>query len=138
MAGGGPGLSGAVVVVRDLARSEGFYRELLDLRVGASSDQAVLLTARTGDRLVLRSLSRAPHIWGGIGVLFLVWTAESVDDLDRCETVLRSRDAFVSRSAEEGWEVLEGRDPDNVRVIVVFPVGAESERTTLPSGIFEY
>jgi catechol 2,3-dioxygenase-like lactoylglutathione lyase family enzyme len=134
----GARLSGAAVAVRDLARSTDFYRELFDLQVDASSAQAVLLSARGGDRLALRVLSGAPHVGGGIGVLFLVWTAESPLELDRCEAVLRSRGAFVSRSVESGWDVVAGRDPDDLRVILVFSVAGGAEWSVVPSRIYEY
>jgi catechol 2,3-dioxygenase-like lactoylglutathione lyase family enzyme len=80
----GAGISGAVVVVRDLDRSEAFYRELLELDVEASSAEAVLLSSRGGDRLVLRRLSAAPHVSGGIGVLFVVWTADTARRSQSC------------------------------------------------------
>jgi catechol 2,3-dioxygenase-like lactoylglutathione lyase family enzyme len=132
------GLLGAVVVVRDLARSEAFYREVLDLDVDASAVDAVLLSAPTGDHLVLRALSDAPHVSGGIGPLFLVWAVESADELDRAEEALRSRDALVSRSMEQGWEVVEGRDPDEVRVVVVFAVSRETAKASLPPRVYAY
>ena len=98
----------------------------------------MLLSAPSGDRLALRALGRAPHLSAGIGVQCLVWTAESLDDLDRCENVLRARDAFVSGSVDQGVKVVEGRDPDDIRVIVVFPVDPDSPGTSLPSGIYAY
>lgn len=132
------GLSGAVVVVRDLARSETFYRELLDLRVIASSGEAVLLEARDGDHLVLRELGKAPHVMGGIGVLFLVWSAGSLDDVERCVEVLRAHDALLTRSVEDGWAVVEGHDPDNTRVVVVFREGDDPGLVAMPPPIFSY
>jgi catechol 2,3-dioxygenase-like lactoylglutathione lyase family enzyme len=134
----GAGLLGAVVVVRDLARSEAFYRDVLDLHVDDSSVDAVLLSARAGDHLVLRALSDAPHVLGGIGPLFLVWMVESAHDLDRAEEALRSRDALVSRSVEHGWEVVEGRDPDEVRIVVVFPVSRDAAKAVLPPRVYTY
>ncbi len=136
--GTGAGLSGAVVVVHELAASEAFYRELLHLEVEASSGEAVLLVASNGDRLALRGLSKAPHVSGGVGVRSLVWTAESAADLDRCEQVLRSHDGFISRSADDGWDVLDGRDPDGVNVILVFPLGGDSWRGSMPSRVYRY
>ena len=132
------GLLGAVVIVRDLARSESFYRELLELHVETSSTEAVLLSTRGGDRLVLHALGKAPHVAGGIGVLFLVWTTETAADLARCEKILRTHDAFVSRSVDDGWDVLEGRDPDDIRIIVVFPPASDPTRTSLPVRIYNY
>jgi catechol-2,3-dioxygenase len=134
----GAGISGVVVVVRDLDRSEAFYRELLELDVEASSAEAVLLSRRGRDRLVLRRLSTAPHVSGGISVLFMVWTADTAADLDRAEDVLRSREAFVSRSEDEGWDVLEGHDPDNIRVVVVIALASGSKRTSLPAHVYTY
>ena len=68
----------------------------------------------------------------------LVWTAESLDDLARCEEVLRERGTFSSSSVDHGVRVVEGRDPDDIRVIVVSPVAPGSDRTSLPSGIYAY
>jgi len=126
------------VVVRDLEVSELFYRELLNLRAHLASAQAVLLVAPTGDRLALRELANAPHFAGAVGVRFLVWTVESADDLDRCERVLVAHGALVSRAVEDGWNLLEGRDPDGTRVVLVFPVPGATDRTTLPSRIYQY
>jgi catechol 2,3-dioxygenase-like lactoylglutathione lyase family enzyme len=135
---GGVRLFSAVVVVRDLARSEAFYRELLDLRVDVTTAEAVLLSAESGDHLVLRALSRAPHVSAAIGVLFVVWRVESADELDRVEGVLRRHDTYVSRSVEDGWDVLEGRDPDASRVVVVFRVDPDVPRESLPARIYQY
>jgi hypothetical protein len=68
-------------------------------------------------------------------VLFVVWTADAVADLGRAEEVLRSREAFVSRSVDDGWDVLEGHDPDNIRAVVI-PSAPGSERTSLPARVY--
>jgi catechol-2,3-dioxygenase len=136
--GPGANLSGAVVFVRDLARSEAFYRELFDLQVETSSSEAVLLWAANGERLALRGLSKAPHVSGGTGVQTLVWTADSLADLDHYEEVLRRHDTFVSRGVEDGWDVLDGRDPDGLKLILLFPVSADSWRGSVPSRIYRY
>lgn len=136
--GGGCDLSAAVVVVRSLDRSLAFYRELLDLDVGAASGEAALLSSRRGDRLVLRELGAAPHVSAAIGVLFLVWTAQTAAELDRAEAVLRAREAFASRSVDEGWDVLEGHDPDHIRVVVACPIATSSTRTSLPARVYNY
>ena len=127
-----------MVVVHRLDRSVAFYRELLDLDVGAASGEAVLLSSRRGDRLVLRELGAAPHVSAGIGVLFLIWSVQSAADLDRAEAVLRAREAFASRSVDEGWDVLEGHDPDNIRVVVACPPVSGSQRTSLPARVYGY
>ena len=64
----GPRLSAAVVFVRELARSEDFYRELLEFEREIASSEAVLLAGPAGDHLVLRGIEREPRPLGGGGV----------------------------------------------------------------------
>jgi hypothetical protein len=54
------------------------------------------------------------------------------------EEVLRSRDALVSRSVDGGWDVLDGLDPDGVKVILVCPVGGDSSRASMPWRVYRY
>ena len=95
-------LSAVVMHVRELQRSTDFYREILQLEVEVTSDEAALLTAPTGDHLVLRALPGASRTFGTVGVQFVLWTARDNEDLDRCERELKARDAFVSVSARAG------------------------------------
>ncbi len=131
-------LSAAVVFVRELARSEDFYRDLLELNTEIASPQAVLLAGPDGDHLVLRVLARAPHLLGGIGVQYLIWTARDAADLQRCENVLKARDVFVSTTQEQGATVVEGHDPDDIPVLLVYPPSASVSMTALPTRILEY
>lgn len=134
----GPRLSAAVVFVRELARSEDFYRELLEFEREIASSDAVLLAGPAGDHLVLRALARAPRLLGGIGVQYLVWTARDAGDLERCEKVLKARDAFVSSTRDQGVTIVEGHDPDDVPVILVYPPSASVSMAALPTRVLEY
>jgi catechol-2,3-dioxygenase len=131
-------LTAAVVHVRDLQQSTDFYREILLLEVEVTSDDAALLTAPGGDHLVLRALPGANRAFGVVGVQFLVWTARDSDDLDRCERELKARDAFVSRSSEQGASVVEGRDPDGVPIVVVYPARPGIGMTAVPARTYGY
>ena len=42
-------------------------------------------------------------------------------DLDRCSEVLKERGAYVGRDISEGITLLEGRDPDGLPIIIVYP-----------------
>jgi len=131
-------LSAAVVFVRNLARSEDFYRDLLEFDIEIASPEAVLLSGPAGNHLVLRALIRAPRLLGGIGVQYLVWAARDARDLERCETMLKSRGAFVSTTQDHGVTVVEGHDPDDIPVLLVYPPGPGVGMTALPARIYAY
>ena len=135
---GGPRLSAAVIFVRELARSEDFYRDLLELDAQIVSPEAVLLAGPAGDHLVLRALARAPRLLGGIGVQYLIWTARDAADLQRCENVLKARNAFVATTQDHDATVVEGHDPDDIPVLVVYPPSASISMTALPSRVLSY
>jgi catechol 2,3-dioxygenase-like lactoylglutathione lyase family enzyme len=131
-------LIAAVIFVRKLARSEDFYRDLLELETEMTSPEAVLLSGPAGDHLVLRALARAPRLLGGIGVQYLIWTARDAGDLERCANMLRTRDAFVSTTQDHGLTVVEGHDPDHIPILLVYPPGPGVGMTALPARIYAY
>jgi catechol 2,3-dioxygenase-like lactoylglutathione lyase family enzyme len=131
-------LSAAVIFVRELQRSTDFYRDILQLRAEVTSDEATLLTAPNGDHIVLRALPRASKPAGTVGVQFVVWTARDNDDLDRCERELKARDAFVSVGVEQEARVVEGRDPDGVPILIVYPSRPGIGMTSVPTRTYAY
>lgn len=131
-------LAAAVTFVRDLQRSTDFYREVLLLDVEVTANDAALLAAPSGDHLVLRALPGASRTFGDVGVQFVVWTARDKDDLDRCERELKARDAFVSVSDEQGSRVVEGRDPDGIPIVVVYPARPGVGMTAVPARTYAY
>ena len=89
-------LSSVVTFVQELDRSVGFYTEVLGLDVADRDTTAALLVSETGTELILRAMGdNAPHPLGGVGVQYVVWTAADRDDLDRCEQVLKQRQAYT-------------------------------------------
>ena len=131
-------LSAAVMHVRELQRSTDFYREILLLEVEVTSAEATLLTAPNGDHLVLRARPGATRTFGAVGLQFVLWTARDNDDLDRCERELKARDAFVSVSVEQGARVVEGRDPDGIPLVVVYPARPGVGMTAVPARTYAY
>ena len=118
-------LAAAVVFVSDLVRSLRFYQPLLQYPVTVSDADAALLTGSNGSQLYLRLVGDRSKPKDGLGVQWVGWTAGDAQDLDRCTDVLKEQGAFVGREEiGEGITLLEGRDPDGLPVIIVYP-GAE-------------
>lgn len=132
-------LSAAVVFVRNLEKSVNFYRELLSLEVADRSTTAALLTSAGGSQLVLRQFgNNAPHPLGSIGVQYLCWTASSKDDLDRRAEILRRNSAYRETRKDEDVTVVEGRDPDDVPVMILHGAGNQAFPGKLPTRIYAW
>jgi catechol 2,3-dioxygenase-like lactoylglutathione lyase family enzyme len=135
----GFGLSAAVMFVRNLDRSSTFYREVLGLEVVDRSPTAALLSNAAGAQLIVRALGEGgAHPLGGLGVQYVVWAAGSKDDLDRCEQALRQRSAFRERRANDDALVVEGRDPDDLVLMVMFAQGDTARLRELPARIYAW
>jgi catechol 2,3-dioxygenase-like lactoylglutathione lyase family enzyme len=136
--GGDLELLAAVIFVHELQRSADFYRDVLKLETETASASAVVLTAQARDHLVLRALPRAQRMTGNVGVQYLIWTARDEGDLVRVEEALKGRGAFVSTTSEQGVKVVEGHDPDNIPLLVVYPARSEAGLTAVPARIYAY
>jgi catechol 2,3-dioxygenase-like lactoylglutathione lyase family enzyme len=118
----GARLASAVMFVRDLDRSVRFYSELLGLAVSDRSPTAALLSSPAGSHLILRAMGgHGGHALGNVGVQYVVWAAASRDDLGRCEQVLRKHGAHRDTRVTDHAAAVEGRDPDDIMVLVVYP-----------------
>jgi catechol 2,3-dioxygenase-like lactoylglutathione lyase family enzyme len=117
----GARLGTAVMFVQDLDRSLSFYREVLALEVADRSPTAALLEG-DGSQLILRSMgSGAVHALGGVGVQYVIWTAADEADLDRCERALKDLSAYRDSRVSGQVRLVEGRDPDDIVVMVLYP-----------------
>src|SRR5262252_1876214 len=117
----GTRIGSVVMFVQDLDRSVSFYQELLTLEVADRSPTAALLTSVNGSQLILRAMGSGVHSLGGVGVQYVIWTASGHEDLDRIERVLKQRSAHLDTRASGRSTAVEGRDPDNIAVIVIYP-----------------
>ena len=133
----GARLASAVMFVRDLDRSVRFYRELLGLDVTDSSPTAALLSSAAGSHLILRAMGgHGGHTLGSVGVQYVVWTAASRDDLGRCEQVLKKHSAYRETHQTDHAVAVEGRDPDDIMVLVVYPGPDQIPMRELPVRIY--
>ena len=132
-------LSAAVVFVRNLDRSVSFYRELLDLDVVDRSTTAALLATAEGSQLILRQFgNNAPHPLGSIGVQYLTWSTSSREDLDRRTEILRRNSAYRETRTDDGAAVVEGRDPDDLPVMLLYAGENEHLMHKLPARIYAW
>jgi catechol-2,3-dioxygenase len=135
----GPRLSGVVIFVRDLDRSMNFYRELLGLEVIDSSPTAVLLAVEDGCHLVLRATGAStPRPLGAIGFQYATWMMPSRADLDRAETLLKNRSAYVDTRTIGGTTSVEGHDPDDLSVVLSYSKDDQLPLRELPSRIYAW
>ena len=112
----------AVMFVHDLDASVSFYRELLDMEVTVRTSGAALLFGSDSFQLYLRQMGRnARHAPGSVGVQYVIWTAADDADLRRCERFLARRGAHVKTQKDDGFALVEGRDPSGVPVVVTYP-----------------
>jgi catechol 2,3-dioxygenase-like lactoylglutathione lyase family enzyme len=122
--------------VQDLGRSVSFYRQVLALEVVDQNTTAALLSG-DGTQLVLRSMgSGAFHPLGGVGVQYVIWTAADQADLERCERALKELSAYRDTRASGQAVAVEGRDPDDVVVMVVYPGPDQLPLHELPVRIY--
>jgi catechol 2,3-dioxygenase-like lactoylglutathione lyase family enzyme len=133
----GARLGSVIMFVQDLGRSVSFYTDVLALEVADRSATAALLISGEGSQLILRAMgSNAAHALGGVGVQYVTWTADGKEDLDRCERALKQRSAYRDTRASGGVMAVEGRDPDDIVVMITYPGPDQAPRHELPLRIY--
>ena len=132
-------LSAAVMFVRDLDTSVNFYRDVLALEVIDRNPTAALLGNADGAQLILRAMGgTASHMLGTLGVQYVVWTAASHEDLDQSEQLLRERSAFQERRSTGEVSSVEGRDPDKLVLVIIYPGPDKAPLRELPPRIYAW
>jgi catechol 2,3-dioxygenase-like lactoylglutathione lyase family enzyme len=133
----GARLSSVVIFVHNLDRSVDFYTDILGLEVVDHSTTAALLNNAVGTQLVLREMGPGvSRPLGAVGVQYVVWTVAGKEDLDRCEQALRGRAAHRETRSHDGVTVVEGRDPDDVRMVVTYPGPDKVPLHQIPTRIY--
>ena len=65
-----------------------------------------------------------------------VWTAGGPADLDRCAEFLRERGALSSRTDSDGVDVVTGRDPDGLPVLITYPGPDQAPRHVISRRVY--
>src|ERR1700735_3689152 len=132
----GARLGSAGILVQALDRSVSFYHQVLALEVVDRTPTAALLTG-DGSQLILRSMgSGAVHALGGVGVQYVIWTAADEADLERCERTLKDLSAHRETRIGGPVKAVEGRDPDDIVVMIIYPGPDEAPLHELPVRIY--
>jgi catechol 2,3-dioxygenase-like lactoylglutathione lyase family enzyme len=133
----GARLDSVVMFVHDLDRSVSFYSDVLKLHVADRSATAALLIGAKRSQLILRAMGRgAEHALGGVGVQYVIWTADDAEDLARCEQALKHRSAWRDTRTTEHVTAVEGRDPDDIAVMIAYPGPDQAPLHELPVRIY--
>jgi catechol 2,3-dioxygenase-like lactoylglutathione lyase family enzyme len=133
----GARIGSAVMFVQQLDRSVSFYTELLAMRVADRSPTAALLVSPGGAQLFLRAMgSNAGHPLGGVGLQYVIWTADGKEDFERCERVLKAHSAHRETRSSGGVLAVEGHDPDDTVVMISYPGPDELPARELPVRIY--
>ncbi len=124
-------LNHAVLYVRDVAASKGFYGDALGFRVVSEFPGAAFLQApdSTNDHdlgLFQIGAAAAPSDAGRatVGLYHLAWEVDTLGELQRVAGLLRDRNALVGASDHGTTKSLYAKDPDGIEFEVVWIIPA--------------
>ena len=121
-----------VIRVHELDRSLKFYCDVFSCRVVVrEADMALLLTPKGFEIYLLQKDEFHTHRAGALGVRHLLWATDNQSDLQRITERLGAYDSAVFSHTVEGMTVLEGTDPDGLRVMVAYPTPGLLPRTLI-------
>ena len=127
-----------MLFVHDLERSQEFYCAFLGYQVVVRDVDASLLRGPQGDQLFLREQPGAVRTIGAVGMQYVIWAAHDEAELRRCEEQLKSRRAHRGTTMFDEVTMVEGRDPDDVPVVMVYPGPDVAPMRALPSRIYMF
>lgn len=119
-------VASSVMQVAELDRSVKYYCDVFACRVAVREpDAALLLTPDNFQIYMYAKKGGASTRRGGvsvIGVHYVMWAADTEDELARITERLRTYDAATyTQTVGGGVTFVDGCDPDGIRVIVAYP-----------------
>jgi hypothetical protein len=109
-----------------------FYRDVFACDAMIHDPDAALLLAPDGFQMYLIARgTKAQHPSGGLGLQYLIWTADSSTSLERLEHALKARGSHTGTHTSGEVTFVAGRDPDGIRVVVVHPSPTELPRSVV-------
>ncbi len=134
----GPVLGGVVLFVRNLDKSAAFYQGLLGLEETVRESEAALLESSSGSHVYLRVMPRAVRASASVGIQYAIWAVDAQDQFSRAEQWLLDHDVLIARHEHEGQIAVEGRDPDDLPVMVGYPSWRDVHPTEIFGRIFHF
>lgn len=131
-------LNHAVLYVGELARSVGFYTEVLGFRVITELPGAAFLRAEdsTNDHdLGLFQGSPDAQPGRGIGLYHLAWEVGTLGELEQTRDRLSAAGALVGTSDHGTTKSLYGKDPDGIEFEVVWLIPRDRLTGTEEMGV---
>ena len=107
-------LCGCLIAVRDMDRSVAFYQDVLELTAVRTEDQITLLSDPSGlpALFLIEGQRDAAHRDHPLGIVAVLFSFATEEDLDLVEARLKAHGAFGSRQHNGDIESVHGRDPD--------------------------
>ncbi len=126
-------LNHAVLYVRDLERTVGFYRDVLAFRVKTEiPGRAAFLQAEasTNDHdlgvfAIGSGAADSPAGRGAVGLYHLAWEVDTLDELERIAAALASRNAMTGATDHGTTKAVYGKDPDGLEFEICWLVPAD-------------
>ena len=124
-------VASCVIRVRELDPSLKFYCDVFSCNVAVRETDMALPVAPNGFHIYLHAPSRRCRSANTTGVRYLLWATDTDTESDPQEFAqrLRAHDPFSHN--ENGVTVIEGLDPDGVRVLIGYPSPFQLPRTVI-------
>ena len=116
-------VASSVMQVAELDRSVKYYCDVFACRVAVREPDAALLLTPDNFQIYMYAKKGASTRRGVsvIGVHYVMWSADTEDELERITERLRAYDAATYTQTVGGVTFVDGCDPDGIRVIVAYP-----------------
>ncbi|MET4780907.1 VOC family protein [Glaciihabitans sp. UYNi722] len=130
-------VTSSVLFVTELKPSVDFYTRVLGCRATVQEADSALLLAPGGFQIyVIARGRRASHPLGAIGNQGLMWATETADELALFATALKNEGCYRDTRVVDGITFVEGRDPDDLRVVVANPSPIQAPRSVVAAQFF--
>lgn len=123
-------LNHAVLYVRDLNRSAGFYTQAFGFEeIGREGPMSFLRAARSANHhdlalfAVGHTAPQPPR--GSVGLYHLAWEVPTIEDLAAAASVLAKFEALTGMSDHGATKSLYGKDPDGIEFEIMWLVPRE-------------
>ncbi len=125
-------VSSSMMHVSDLDRSVQFYRDVFSCTVELRAEDSALLLTPDGFQIYMHAKS-AFHSGdaGATGVLYIMWSTDSEDEFAQVAQRFREHDPSASVQTADGLSLLDGCDPDGIRVVIAYPSPTQFPREVI-------